>query len=396
MNKCPVCGGEKSNKICSRYNISPYQNKLFLTREEAIAVNKVNLEISICEQCGFVFNSAFDPSLCLYDENYNNDQNESGIFNKYVMESIDYIRSDYIKNSELILEIGCGKYGTYLKKLAPYLKETCRAIGFDPAYTEEKVLFEGKLRFFPILYDFNHIFESDIDFLICRHVIEHIYKPVELIYNIRKLVNKNGGMKAFVETPDVNWILENEVWFDFCYEHCSYFSPTSLQYVLQYSGLQLNDIKSVFNSQYLWAIIGGLKDQFVHEKQKKELDSVLDRAKRYSINEPIKLEKYYEMLRQLKKTGEIAIWGAGAKGNMFLNVLDKGSECVSMVIDINPAKANKYVAGTGHKVILPRELKKENIKNILLMNGNYYTEVINEIKDHKIEGINIINMDSIL
>ena len=38
-----------------------------------------------------------------------------------------------------------------------------------------------------------------------------------------------------------------------------------------------------------------------------------------------------------------AIWGAGAKGFTFLNILDKNASLIKYVVDINPKKQNKYI-----------------------------------------------------
>ena len=43
-------------------------------------------------------------------------------------------------------------------------------------------------------------------------------------------------------------------------------------------------------------------------------------------------------------SGSFAVWGAGAKGSTFLNLLDKERKAVKYVIDINPAKQNKFIA----------------------------------------------------
>lgn len=65
-----------------------------------------------------------------------------------------------------------------------------------------------------------------------------------------------------------------------------------------------------------------------------------------------------------------------AKGGAFLNLLDAQAQYVDAVIDINPAKQGKFIAGTGHKIVSPEYLRKiqEDVV-IIAMNENYLGEI---------------------
>jgi hypothetical protein len=77
----------------------------------------------------------------------------------------------------------------------------------------------------------------------------------------------------------------------------------------------------------------------------------------------------------LQQQGPTAIWGVGAKGSTFLNLLDKKAEKVACVVDINPKKQHQYVGGTGHYIIKPDEIQEYKIENIIVMNINYIDEI---------------------
>ena len=87
------------------------------------------------------------------------------------------------------------------------------------------------------------------------------------------------------------------------------------------------------------------------------------------------LEKWKQNLNKLSKKGKIAIWGAGAKGVTFCNLIDPTSKMINCVIDLNPNKQGKYIPGTGHSIIDYSELQSRNITSIILMNPNYNDEV---------------------
>ncbi|MCS4465328.1 class I SAM-dependent methyltransferase [Clostridium botulinum] len=79
------------------------------------------------------------------------------------------------------MEVGCGK-GSFLKKLVE--KSKCYAIGFDPSYLGEETLYEGKLKFIKDFYNDKYS-NFKADFIISRHVIEHIEAPIQMLREIK-------------------------------------------------------------------------------------------------------------------------------------------------------------------------------------------------------------------
>jgi hypothetical protein len=57
-------------------------------------------------------------------------------------------------------------------------------------------------------------------------------------------------------------------------------------------------------------------------------------------------------------------------------MLDPQNRRIRFLVDINPAKQGKYVAGTGHPIVSPEHLKEWNgqIAGIVNMNPNYLEE----------------------
>jgi hypothetical protein len=68
------------------------------------------------------------------------------------------------------------------------------------------------------------------------------------------------------------------------------------------------------------------------------------------------------------------VWGAGSKGVTFLNATGAGEEIVA-VVDINPRKQGKYVAGTGQRIVAPTELAEIRPDFVIIMNANYREEI---------------------
>ena len=123
--------------------------------------------------------------------------------------------------------------------------------GFDPSYTGDDVAHGGRLKFEKRYYD-AHCADIPADFVVCRHVIEHVPTPVALMRDIRRALVNSPRAKVFLETPCVEWILRNRVIWDFFYEHCSYFTAASLTTAVEMAGFKVEAVEHIFNGQYLW------------------------------------------------------------------------------------------------------------------------------------------------
>lgn len=244
------------------------------------------------------------------------------------------------------------------------LEDGLNCWGFDPTYegSNKRIIKE----YFSELYN-----DINADVIIMRHTLEHIPKPFSFLHQIAKANHYKGYL--FVEVPTFDWIVEKEAFWDIFYEHCNYFTESSLSIMFDKANTD-----SFFGGQYiyLWADLAKLRT-FIPTKSFKRFNTLFFED---SIN------KFTQML---KSNGAIAIWGAGAKGSTFLNLLDSEHKHIKYVIDINPAKQNKFIAGTGHPIYSPDKIKEFPIDGIIVMNENYISEIKLMLT---CTGINIYNL----
>ena len=103
----------------------------------------------------------------------------------------------------------------------------------------------------------------------------------------------------------------------------------------------------------------------------------------YVDDEMSKIYKWEKKLKEFQiKKQKTVIWGAGAKGVIFANLFDPDKEYICAVVDINPNKQGKYLAGTGHEILGIKEMGKLNVDNVIVMNENYYYEIKKIISDN--------------
>ncbi len=108
-------------------------------------------------------------------------------------------------------------------------------MGFDPAYVGPDTLDEGRVSFVREFYGGQTTARAP-DLVVCRHVIEHVPAPLDLLENVRAALGREHRAELAFETPTVEWILDGTVIQDFFYEHCSYFTARSLQFAFERAG----------------------------------------------------------------------------------------------------------------------------------------------------------------
>ncbi len=376
---CPSCCGRDLYNIVSMSNVPIYQNVPFKTREEARCVDRGDLEICLCMQCNFIFNASYETERLRYNTSYENSQNYSPEFVSHIMGLAEDV-SERVTGDERILEIGCGQ-GAFLKALSKEISNpNVRFFGFDPAHknvAEEKTGY-NRIVFISEYYSEMNSREYPVDIIICRHVIEHIEDPVSFLENVKRTCEIGKSVRLFFETPAVEWILRNQVITDFFYEHCSYFSKQTLKELFLKQGFEVLKICEVFEGQYLWLEAVYFREDKFESIQTFELKEtgLFELAKQYKMNQDKLLGQWKEKLSFWKsKEKKVAIWGAGAKGVTFVNLLDPNMEYIEAVIDINPKKQSSFISGTGHIIVSLQDALAMGVNEIILMNPNYHSEI---------------------
>ena len=352
--KCPLCDEDDLTKIYEVKPIPIFQNKVYSSAREAAAVTTDAVALMHCQHCDFVFNSDFNSALIDYDENYQNEQANSHFFQRYLASIIQLLESNNFKNKKVI-EIGCGK-GYFLNKL---WKKGFRATGFDPAYEGEHP---------QIVKDYFSDKYSNLqaDLIILRHTLEHINNPLKFLKDVATATGSNTMI--FIEVPCFDWIVNHKAFWDIFYEHCNYFTNECLHNLFTKSEHGL-----FFNDQYQY-ILASLDD--LQPKVQKAAGIYKNPIESFINN----IDKYRNLVHRLPG---LIVWGAGAKGVTFVNIMDPARKYISCIVDINPKKQNKYAAGTAHNIISPEELDNFNGSDILVMNENYIEEVKLKIKKNK-------------
>lgn len=368
MTGCPCCGARVGEPFLVRRGVPVHQNMILESRALARAIARGDLEMCACPSCGFVFNRAFDPSLLRYGARYDNDQSFSETFRAYLDGLERRIVDERGVKDRTIVEVGCGN-GSFLRRLVEDPARGNTGWGFDPAYRGPEADANGRLRFRRAPYGPDCVV-AGADVVVCRHLIEHVPDPSDLLAALRTALGGAVAPILFFETPCVDWILRHRVVWDFFYEHCSLFSSRSLASAFERAGFGVETVGHVFGGQYLWLEAGTASAPAVPRGP----GETLDLAAEFAGHELAEIDALRRVVERERAAGSVALWGAGAKGVTLANLIDPDGELVDCVVDVNPRKQGNYLPGTGHPIVAPDALRARNVVAAIPMNPNYRAE----------------------
>jgi C-methyltransferase-like protein len=158
------------------------------------------------------------------------------------------------------------------------------------------------------------------------------------------------------------------VFWDFCYEHCNYFTLDSLQVALSLASFEVLEQRRSFGDQYQWSIC-----QSVTSAPQLTLDGSrhVNRALAYAKAELSRLQETEHIAR-----GEngVALWGMSTKGVILSNLLNR--ELLRGGVDMNPAKQGRFAPVSGLEIHAPKWLRNPDAgSTVLVMNPIYRNEI---------------------
>ncbi len=320
-----------------------FQNRMYDTRQSALTCPKGDVVLVEDLETGLIYNAAFNPTLMIYDEHYQNEQAHSPRFQTHLDTVAEIVVRDLGK--ERLVEVGCGK-GYFLELLR---QKGIDVTGFDPTYEGNNLDIK------------KHYFQQNVGIqgkgIILRHVLEHVQDPFSFLMQI---CQANGGRgRIYIEVPCFDWICEHRAWFDVFYEHVNYFRLSDFKRMFG----QVIESGKLFGGQYIYVVaeLASLRAPIYHVEH--ALVFPTNFSERISIDD--------------SQGHPAAVWGGASKGLIFTLLKERTGQSVQAVIDINPAKQGKYLAATGVQVCSPEkallELPPGSV--IYVVNSNYLDEI---------------------
>ncbi|CAN5368767.1 class I SAM-dependent methyltransferase [soil metagenome] len=364
---CPACESPTLKPFYEVDSIPTQSNLLMATREIAIAQPRGDLMLAVCEHCGFITNTAFDPATQELTGKYEATQGHSPTFSAFAKKLAQRWVDRYHLAGKNVLEIGCGQ-GEFISGLCDTANTP--GIGIDPILSPDRKTDGRHVSFISDYYGPQYR-NLPADFIFCRHTLEHIHKPLEFLRTIRAAVGNNTRAVVAFEVPDTLRVLRECAFWDMYFEHCSYFVPETLQGTFERAGFEVLDQYKEFDDQYLVIDV-----KPATPKSTPLVWDAKDEIARFKSNCSTSLKLWQSRFEVWKSRGaKVAVWGSGSKAVGFLTTLHITDQVVPFVVDINPNKHNTYLPGTAQKIVAPSALVDYKPDVVIVMNPIYVPEI---------------------
>lgn len=371
---CTNCRNDKMDVFFVQHSVPVNSCILLPTKEEALAYPRGDIELGHCPSCGFISNTAFDPSLIEYSSRYEETQGFSPTFNKFHDALARRMVDRYDLHGKHVLEIGCGK-GEFLNMVCKMGNN--RGTGFDPGYMDDRKESEPveNVEFIKDFYSEKYS-DHQGDFVCCKMTLEHIPETADFIEKVGHSVSVDRETVVFFQVPHSTRILKECAFEDIYYEHCSYFYEGPLAKLFHDFGLEILRVESEYDEQYLTieakAVAKGHQKPLAQDKNlgviQEYVNSFTDRYKR-------KVSEWQKLVDDRSAKGEkVVIWGSGSKGVSFLSSIN-GNDRIEYAVDINPYRQGHFMSGFGQEIVDPGFLKDYKPDLVIVMNGIYKDEI---------------------
>lgn len=398
---CPSCAHAETPVFFRMPRIPVLCNVLHRSREEALAAPCAEMALACCTPslavershaartgrggCGLIFNAAFKPELMNYTGQYENALHFSPHFQHYAETLARSLVDRYDLHRKRLVEVGCGD-GQFLAML-------CRlgpndGLGFDPAHdpsrsSEQANPGGGSIRIVREYYGPEHA-HHPADFVACRHVLEHIPRPVEFLRNVRATIGGGNDTVVFFEVPNALWTLEQLGIWDLIYEHVNYFTPPSLRRAFALAGFEPLRTEAVYSGQFL-TIEARPAATPVAPVPDPDDGRISTLVREFGGQYRAKHAHWQTLIDALRRregtgTGRAVLWGAGSKGVTFLNVVNGADGPIRHIVDINPRKHGCFVAGSGQEIVPPEALRALKPAAVIIMNPAYRDEITRQLR----------------
>lgn len=373
--KCPVCNNPETIVFFQAQSLPVFCNVLWDSRTKAMAAPLAPIYLAYCHGCGLIYNVAFDPTLMQYSAQYENSLHFSQHFRQWARDTAERLVRQYQLYDKDIIEIGCGQ-GDFLAILQRLGNN--RVLGFDPSYNSNKTTADFEkpaLTVIPEIYSEN--FSSyPADFICCRHVLEHIDRPLEFLKSIRRTIGRRACVLYF-EVPNALYSLEQMGLWDIIYEHCSHFTSESLANLFVSADFEPIVVAERYHGQFLTIEARPTPDNTnTILNRERAIPNIRHLTDKFQNAYTEKVDSWQSTLSDLgKQKKRIVIWGAGSKGVTFVNTLNISHEQIEYIVDVNPRKHGKFVPGTAQCIVGPDFLKEYRPQATIIMNPVYRSEI---------------------
>ncbi len=329
----------------------------------------IRLQLYQCKECGLV---QFDCTPV----SYYRDVIRAGGFSTTMTElrrsQYQHLIDRYQLEGKKFIEIGCGR-GEFLQVLKEFPVE---AYGIEHNEALVQIAKEQGLN---VRRDFTETPDHDLgesyDVFLSFNFLEHQPEPGTMLQAVYRNLSE-GGM-GLVTVPSLEYILDQESYYELIRDHIAYYSFDTLRTLLECNGFQVLE-EEVINRDTISMIVKKIPKRFDGNRifAVKPVDiSPLERGYQRVRDDVMNL------LDTLAREGKTAaIWGASHQGFTLAGTLGLEQE-IAYIIDSAPFKQGKYAPASHLRIVSPDHVNQEPVDAIIIVAPGYTEEIAGIIRN---------------
>ena len=221
------------------------------------------------------------------------------------------------------------------------------------------------------------------DLICCRHVLEIVQNPKEFLRLVRRAIAERTDTVVYFEVPNALYAFRDSVIWNIVYTNGSYFTPNSLAQLFTICDFDVLSVMSCFeDDQYLGIDAAPAKSSVKGGGRSSAFpNDMFSTLTLFTEKYQLKVDYWQEKLSDAEKYGQRLIaWGAGARAISFLNTYNIAQQ-IEYVVDINPAKQDKYLPVTGQRVVPPEFIVFYKPDVVIVTNPTFDAEIRQQVQE---------------
>jgi predicted TPR repeat methyltransferase len=387
--KCRHCDAELSVPLIDLGSSPP--SNAYLSEDSLKRPEKwFPLKVLVCNQCWLVQTEDYAGAEELFDADYAYFSSFSTSWLKHAEQYVASMVSRFGLNEEShVVEIAAND--GYLLQYVKAKNISC--LGIEPTASTAKAAKEKGIEIVEEFFGVELAKKlvkagKQADLIAANNVLAHVPDINDFIGGFAHLL-KASGVSTF-EFPHLMQMVKFTQFDTIYHEHFSYLSLTVVNRIFERNGLHVFDVQEITTHGGSLRVFAQRKDQGQHAVSpavtellsREGAAGITTEAYYAEFQERANQVKYdlIEFLIKAKREGKkVVAYGAAAKGNTLLNYAGIRPDLLSMVVDRNPAKQNKYLPGSRIPIVDESIIRQEKPDYVLILPWNLRHEVTEQL-----------------
>jgi SAM-dependent methyltransferase len=363
----------------------------YLTQRQLRAPEKwYPLRIFACRRCWLVQTEDYAHHVELFDGDYAYFSSFSASWLQHSRRYVDAMVQRFdLDRSTLVVEVASND-----GYLLQYVQERgIPCLGIEPTASTARVARDKGLavreEFFGVALAERLAAEGlQADLTAANNVLAHVPDINDFVAGFARLL-KPDGVSTF-EFPHLLRLVADCQFDTIYHEHFSYLSLTSVQRIFQANGMAVFDVEELPTHGGSLRVYGQRSDTGRHTLQP-SVAALLEREQNAGVSTPhyyhgfqpradrIKLDLLRFLIDSKLAGRSVVAYGAAAKGNTLLNYAGVRGDLLPRVVDLNPAKQDKFMPGSRIPIVSPQYIEAARPDHVLILPWNLKTEVMQQL-----------------